>query len=223
MVLTTPGGSRYRRELSDLRQQLLEMGGSAEECLSAAIDVLMEGEAERLERARALEAEINDAEKAIDERCMRLLAVHQPAASELRFVAMAMKLATDLERIGDLAMNIARRARLADGQGPYRVPAEVPRMTRVVREMIGSALDAFVELSAERANAVLVRDDVVDELHWQAYRGLEERVQRAPESAPWAMRMVLVIKDLERAADHATNIAEGVIYMVRGRDVRHGE
>ena len=150
MVLTTPGGSRYRRELSDLRQQLLEMGGSAEECLSAAIDVLMEGEAARLERAQALEVEINDAEKAIDERCMRLLAVHQPAASELRFVAMAMKLATDLERIGDLAMNIARRARLADGQGPYRVPAEVPRMTRVVREMIGSALDAFVELSAER-------------------------------------------------------------------------
>lgn len=214
-------GSNYRQELVDLRQLLLEMGGLAEECLAAAMDALASPAPEVIARCKSLERETNQLEKTIDERCMRVLAVHQPAASELRFVAMAMKIVTDLERVADLAANVANRAQRVVGLDSMPLPPEIPRLSRAVREMVSAALDAFVERSAEQAVAVLGRDPEVDRLHWTAFERLRELMESDPREVARCMRLIHVIRDLERAGDHAKNIAEGVIFMVRGRDVRH--
>lgn len=218
MALSATTPSRYRRELIEIRQLLLEMGGLAEEGLGTAVDALLEREDVPRERADAMEDEINRLEHRIDEQCLMVLALHQPVASELRFVAMAMKITTDLERIGDLAKNLARRSQHLLAHEEFALPGEIPRMSRAVREMIAGALDAFVERDVERAEAVIERDDEVDDLHWQLYRRLSAEMESGATPVPVGLRLVNVVKDLERAADHATNIAEGVVYLVRGRE-----
>jgi len=221
VVLSVTTSAPYSQELVDLRQLLLEMGGLAEECLAASISALVDRDAGEVRRSAELETEINRFEKEIDERCIKILALHQPAASELRFVAMAMKIANDLERIGDLATNVAHRAESLMADVESVVPTEFVRMSRAVRAMITAALDAFVERSVDRARVVLQQDDEVDELHWQLYGRYEAMMRRDPNYVRRGIKMIHVIRDLERAADHATNIAEGVIYMVNGRDIRH--
>lgn len=218
MALSASTTSRYRRELIEIRQLLLEMGGLAEEGLGAAVDALLEREDLPRGRADALEAEINALEHRIDERCLMVLALHQPVASELRFVAMAMKITTDLERIGDLAKNLARRSRDLLQHEAFPLPGEIPRMSRAVREMIAGALDAFVERDVERAELVIERDDEVDALHWQLYRRVIEAMDAGRVPVAVGLGLAHVVKDLERAADHASNIAEGVVYLVRGRE-----
>jgi phosphate transport system protein len=222
MVLSAnTASSGYRQELVDLRQLLLEMGGVTEECLATSIEALLAPEQPLIERCKQLERETNALEKSIDERCMRILAVHQPAASELRFVAMAMKIVTDLERIADLSSNIAGRARHLLGRDGFLLPPELVRMSRAVRDMIALALDAFVERSVDRANEVLQRDDEVDRLQKEAFERIGRQMEASPEAVADGIRMIHCARDLERAGDHATNIAEGVIFMIRGRDVRH--
>jgi phosphate transport system protein len=217
MVLTAHTGSHYRQALTELRQVLLEMGGCAEECIQTATDVLVLRDTAQRARCDELEREIDQLEIEVDERCMKLLALHQPAASELRFVAMAMKIATDLERIGDLASNVAERASELAGDESFVVPAELTPMSEAVRRMITGALDSFVQRNTDLARDVLVQDDEVDELHWGVYRAIEAELERGAGGAANRMKLLHIIRDLERAADHATNIAEGVIYMVEGR------
>lgn len=222
MVMSSQSGATgYRQELVDLRQVLLEMGGVTEECLATAIEALLNPDHAVIERCKALERETNGLEKSIDERCMRILAVHQPAASELRFVAMALKIVTDLERIADLSSNVAGRARGLLGRDGALLPPELARMTRAVREMTALALDAFVERSVERAQSVLQRDDEVDRLQKEAFARIAQQIEAGQLGADDGIRAVHCVRDLERAGDHATNIAEGVIFMVHGRDVRH--
>lgn len=221
MVLSAQIGSRYRQELSAVHQLLLEMGGLAEECLGVATEAVAAQERAPALRVKQLEDRINQLEMDIDERCVKILALHQPAASELRFVAMAMKIVRDLERIGDLAFNTARRS-VDLATYAIAVPPEFADMALAVRQMTTQALDAFVDRNCDTAQAVLVRDDVVDALYDTISEGLERQLVRGGVDVPGVLRLLHVVRDMERAADHATNIAEGVIYIVRGRDVRHG-
>ncbi len=221
MVIAAHIAPGYRQELVDLRQLLLEMGGLAEECLATSFEALQAPELSIIERCKALERETNALEKNIDERCMRILAVHQPAASELRFVAMAMKIVTDLERVADLASNVAYRSRRMLGAELPPLPTELVRMSPAVREMVALALDAFVERSVDRAQQVLTRDDEVDRLQQDVFARLTAMMTSDPGLVEHGLRLVHCARDLERAGDHATNIAEGVVFMVRGRDIRH--
>jgi phosphate transport system protein len=217
MVLSAPTHSRYRQDLVDLQQLLLEMGGLAEELLGAATEALIQRDRDALEPTEELERQINELDREIYERCLKILALHQPAASELRFVTMAMKIIRDIERIGDLASNVAKRSRVLLEGREFQIPADLPRMSRAVRQMITQALDAFVERSVEQATAVLQADDEVDALNWKLFARLEADLQTSPELVGRGLKLVLIVKDLERAADHATNIARGVIFLVHGR------
>jgi phosphate transport system protein len=216
MVLSVPTQSRYRQELVDLRHMLLEMGGLAEDLLGCATEALIQRDPEQLRRAESLEQHINDLERQIDERCVKILALHHPAASELRFVTMAMKIIRDIERIGDLASNVAKRSAVLLQGKEIQAPADLPRMSRAVRQMITRALDAFVDRSVTDAEAVLQADDEVDTLHWRLYERFAQMMKEDPGLVERGLKMVLIVKDLERAADHATNIARGVIFLVHG-------
>lgn len=207
----------------DLRQALLEMGGLAEEALCVAVEALLDGEQMGAQRSSELDAEINRLEKAVDERCHKVLALHQPAASDLRFVTQALKFSTDLERVGDLASNVSRYAlRLAAEEEPTTV-AEMSDLASKVRQMLSSALDAFVDRDVDLAWEVLRRDDEVDALHWQMRAQLQTGMEQGRVPVARGLTLASIIKDLERIGDHATNIAEGVIFLVRGQDVRHAE
>lgn len=217
MVLTANTFSRYRQDLVEVQQMLLEMGGLSEELLGAATEALLQRDREALAPAEELEAQINQLERAIDDRCLKILALHQPAASELRFVTMAMKIIRDIERIGDLASNVVKRSRLLLDGPEFQIPPDLPRMSRAVREMITSALDAFVERDVDAAAAVLAADDTVDDLNWRLFRRVETELEDGASSVSTGVKLILIVKDLERAADHATNIARGVIFLVHGR------
>lgn len=220
MALNAQSGSRFRNEMVDLRQSVLEMGGLAEEALSAAIDALLEGDRLQAERGRDLDEEIDRLERVIDERCLKILALHQPAASELRFVTMAMRLATDLERVGGLARNLAKRAAALSVDEAPTSYAEIPKLTGRVRQMMSSALDAFVDRDVDLAWDVLRRDDEVDAMHRDIQGELQRLMEQERIAISQGLVLLFVVKDLERIADHATSIAEGVIFMVRGRDAR---
>lgn len=221
MAISVHSGSRYRDGMLDLRQSVLEMGGLAEEALATALEALHFADESLAESSRMLDGEIDRLEKQVGEACVRMLALHQPAASDLRFVTMALRIATDLERVGDLATNVARRAQLLSRVERTASVPELPVMGQRVRQMVASALDAFVERDVDLAWDVLRRDDEVDRLHWELLGLLEQTMQRDSELVPSALKLLFIVKDLERVADHATSIAEGVIFLVHGRDVRH--
>ena len=213
--------ARYEHEMAALRGLLLRMGGTVEEMLGLVIEALQVYDPDMAARVRAMDAEVDRLEKEIDEHCLRILALHQPAAEDLRFVTMSMKLVTDLERMGDLVGNIAERIiALAGGERP-RGAIDLPRMGGLVRDMVRQALDAFVAGDVERARKVLAADEHVDELNWQIHHALVARMTEATETAARGVHLLLLTRHLERVGDHATNIAEEVIFLVHGRDVRH--
>lgn len=211
----------YRTEMQELLQALLEMGGLAEEALAMTTRSLFDGEVVRKEQAQTLDAEINRLEKMIDERCHKVLALHNPAASDLRFVTQALRFTGELERVGDLAANIVCRAEQLRRDGRQRNWAGLSDLSAKVKLVLSGALDSFVNRDAELAREVLRLDDAVDQHYQRMYRELEEALACGQISAPSGLALVLIIKDFERLADHATNIAEGVIFFVLGRDVRH--
>jgi phosphate transport system protein len=165
---------------------------------------------------------VNLLEVEIDEMCLHMLALRQPAASDLRFITFALKIVTDLERIGDLAVNIAEQAADLNAQPPEPQPwVDIPKMAQIAQEMLEDVLDAFVAGDAEKARAVLARDDAVDELYHRVYRELIDSLGTEPHRSARTASILFVAKHLERIADHATNIAEMVIFHIEGRDVRH--
>ncbi len=213
--------ARYEHEMADLRRSLLRMGGTVEEMLGIVIAALQGYDPDMARRVRDMDAEVDALEKEIDEHCLRILALHQPAAEDLRFVTTSMKLVTDLERMGDLVGNIGERIiSLAGGERP-RAAVDLPHMAGLVREMVRQALDAFVEGDVALARKVLAADETVDDLHWQIHHALVARMTEATETAARGIQLLLLTKHLERVGDHATNIAEEVIFLVRGHDVRH--
>jgi phosphate transport system protein len=212
---------QYEVELSELRQRILEMGGLVEKQIADAVRALTTRDRELADATIRRDHAVNRLDVEIDELCIRVLALRQPAARDLRFITTALKITTDLERIGDRAASISERAiELADEPAlkPY---IDVPRMAEISSSMLHQSLDAFVREDTELALDVCRRDDEVDKLNSQIFRELLSFMIEEPRSITRAMRVLFVSKYLERIADHATNIAEMVIFMVKGKSIRH--
>ena len=211
----------YEAELSSLREQLLEMGGLVEAAIAASVRAVVERDAALAEQVRVKDRQINRMEVAVDQACRRILALRQPAASDLRFITTALKIVTDLERMGDLAVNIAERA--ADlAQAPALGPLhDLVKLAELSQGQLKQALDAFVTADTAAAEAVLRGDDHLDALYLKIFNDLLAQMMEDPRSIRRATSILFVAKHLERFGDHATNLAEMVIFMVRGTDVRH--
>ena len=214
--------SNFQRGLDDLKTSLIEMSRKAETAVELAVDGYRARDRKKCQEVFQLEHLINQDERAIDESAIDLLAMQQPVAVDLRFITACMKINADLERVGDQAVNIAQRA-LNDLSLPVvQLPIDMERIANTVAGMIRRALDAFVGGNAELADAVLGMDDVVDRLNADCYSTMVRKMKESPELAEQALNALLVSRNLERVADHATNISEDVIFWVRGIDVRHG-
>jgi phosphate transport system protein len=197
------------------------MGGLVEERVHRAVQALMHRNEEEAQRVIATDKEINDLQMDVDNRCLRLLATQTPLAVDLRLITSAMKINADLERIGDQAVNIAESVLVLIPQPPLKPLIDVPRMAAIAEKMIRDALDAFVKKDAEQARDVLRRDDEVDELKDQVFRELLTYMMADPGTIQRALSLILISRNLERIADHATNIAEDVIFITEAKDVRH--
>ncbi len=210
----------YDEALNSLKQQILLMGSKVEVMVSDCVRALKEKDTKLAERIMETDRAVNALEVAIDEQCIELLARYQPAASDLRFITRGLKIVTDLERIGDLAVNFAQRVKELVEQGAP--PVDVTKMAEIVQKMLKDSFNAFVEGNAEKADGVFKHDDAVDEMTKKFVNELIERTASEPGLIKTAFPTTSIIRYLERIADHATNIAELAIFMIRGRDVRHG-
>jgi phosphate transport system protein len=208
-------------ELKLLKEKLLEMAARAEEQIALAVRALKDRDRTMACQVLDREGAINLLDIEVDEMCLRLLALRQPLAADLRFITSAMKISSDLERIGDLAVNIAERT-LDLLKSPQLKPLiDIPRMAQVSQEMVRDALRAFVEGDDKLAKDVCERDDKVDKLNDQVFRELLTYMMQDAGTISRAVDLILVGRHLERIADHATNIGEDVIYMVRGKTIKH--
>jgi phosphate transport system protein len=211
----------FHEELEALKQTLLAMGGLVEDQIRHAMQALVDRDdalaSEVIERDR----QVNAYDVEVDAQCVELLALHQPAAGDLRFITTAMKIVTDLERIGDQAVNIAQRVIELNQEAQLKPYIDLPRMAERAQAMVKESLDAFVARDTELARRVRAEDDEVDALKEQIFRELLTFMMEDPRSIPRAIRLILISRCMERVADHATNIAEMVIYLVEGKMVRH--
>jgi phosphate transport system protein len=211
----------YESQLGKLRSYVLEMGGLVEDQIAQAIRALLERD-QRLARATIQrDHTVNRLDVEIDDLSLKLLALHQPAARDLRLITTALKITTDLERIGDLATHIAERAIELAAEPPLKPYVDIPAMASLASSMVHRSLDAFVRDDVDLALEVCASDDTIDTLHAQVVRDLLVIMGRDPASISRTMRLLFVSKYLERVGDHATNIAEMVIFMVKGRSIRH--
>ncbi|HXK11177.1 MAG TPA: phosphate signaling complex protein PhoU [Vicinamibacteria bacterium] len=211
----------FEAELQALRNQLLHMGGLVEERVHRSIQALVHRREEEAHRIIASDKEINDLQMEIDDRCLKLLATQTPLAVDLRLITSAMKINADLERVGDQAVNIAESVLVLIPQPPLKPLIDIPRMATIAEKMIRDALDAFVKKDPELARDVLRRDDEVDDLKDQVFRELLTYMMADPGTIQRALSLILISRNLERIADHATNIAEDVIFIAEAKDVRH--
>jgi phosphate transport system protein len=211
----------FQEELEALQGRLLEMGGLAEERVSAAVQSLVSRNTAAIERVLYGDEPINALHVEIDNRCFKLLALHQPMATDLRAIVATVKINTDLERVGDLAVNIAEAAKRYATHPPVKKLIDIPQMGDIAQEMLHDALDAFVRRDTALAQRVLNEDDRLDSLKTQIFRELLEYMLKDPGTVEPALDLILVSRHLERIGDHATNIAEDVIFMVSALDVRH--
>jgi len=214
---------QYEEELRGLRTGLIKMGGLVESQIAEAIEALIERDTARARATIARDAEVNRMDVENDELAIRLLALHQPAASDLRFITTSLKITTDLERIGDNAVNICERVLELNEEPQLKPYIDIPRMATITQSMVKDSVDAFMRDDTELATEVIDRDDEVDGLNYQIYRELLSYMVEDPSMIARATRVLFVSKNLERVADHATNIAEMVVYMVKGRTIRHTE
>jgi phosphate transport system protein len=211
----------YESQLGKLRSYVLEMGGLVEDQIAQAVRALLERD-QRLARATIQrDHTVNRLDVEIDDLSLKLLALHQPAARDLRLITTALKITTDLERIGDLATHIAERAIELAAEPPLKPYVDIPAMASLASSMVHRSLDAFVRDDVDLALEVCASDDTIDTLHAQVVRDLLVIMGRDPASISRTMRLLFVSKYLERVGDHATNIAEMVIFMVKGRSIRH--
>jgi phosphate transport system protein len=211
----------FSLELEELNQKLLEMAGMVESAIHRAIRSLVEQDRELAQQVIRDEPLINRMEMEIDGLVTRLLALRQPVARDLRFLTAALKINTDLERIGDLANHIAERSLSLMHHPLVRPMTDIPKMATLVQSMLLKCLEAFVKGDADLARSVLLADDEVDRLRDGVYNELVETMQRDPGLVPAAIDIIFVARNLERIGDHTTNIAEDVVFLIQGVDVRH--
>jgi len=211
----------YDAELRRLHDQLLIMGARVEEMIANSMRALVERDTDLAQHTIELDHQINRLEVEIDELCLRILARRQPVASDLRLITLALKLVTDLERIGDLGVNMCERVIELNMEPPLKQYVDLPRMAHTAQGMVRDALDAFVHADVDRSRDVVERDRVVDAYYGQIFRELLTYMMEDPRNIYRAIRLQAIAKYLERIGDHATNLAEMVIFMVLGKDVRH--
>jgi phosphate transport system protein len=211
----------FREELEQLKARLLEMGGLAEEEVRLAVRGLVERDNTNIDQVILGDGPLNSLHIEIDNRCFMLLALHQPVAADLRTIVSAVKINTDLERVGDLAVNIAEAARRYAMHPPVKRLIDIPQMARIAQSMLRDALDSFVRQDTDLAERVLNEDDKLDALKDQIFRELLTYMLQDPSTIEPALDLILISRHLERIGDHATNVAEDVIFIVSAKDVRH--
>lgn len=212
---------QYEEELRQIKEKVLRLGGIVEEQIARSIKALVNRDTALARAAIEDDHIVNGLEVEIDELCLKVLALRQPAASDLRLITTAIKIITDLERIGDMAVNVCERVLELNEEPPLKPYIDIPRMAEAAQKMLKEALDAFVNGDTTLATKVLSEDDFVDELNRQIFRELLSFMLENPPTITRAMKVLFISKYLERIADHATNIAEMVVFMVKGKVIRH--
>ena len=210
-----------QRELDNLKKNILSLGAMVEERVRMAINAFEARDGELARKIVELDREVNQAEVEVEEECLKILALHQPVAVDLRFIEAVIKINNDLERIGDEAVNIAERVANISKRPPVSVPFEYSTMAEKTEAMLKNSLDALVNLDADLAYGVCLRDDEVDKINQDIYDKIKEVIKKQPDRVGYLINLLLIARHLERIADHATNIAEEVIYMVEGVIPRH--
>jgi phosphate transport system protein len=211
----------FHDELDALKQTLLAMGGLVEDQIRRAVGALLERNSPAAQEVTERDAQVNAYDVEIDEKCVELLALHQPTAGDLRFITTTLKIVTDLERIGDQAVNIAQRVIELNREPQLKPYIDLPRMAERAQRMVKESLDAFVSRDTTLARQVCGEDGAVDDLNHQIFRELLTFMMEDPKTISRALHLILVARFLERVADHATNIAEMVVFMVESKMVRH--
>lgn len=211
----------FDEELQNLREQLLRMASLVEEAIAKAIQSLVDRDGELAQEVIDHDEEIDALEMAIDDLCLRLFALRQPMASDLRFITGAIKINNDLERVGDHAVNIAQRALQLVQEPPLQPLVDIPRMAQLAQSMVKDSLDAFVDGDAAKARSVCPRDDEVDQLEDHLIRVLLTYMMSDPRTISRALDLIIIAKNLERIADLSTNIAEDVIFIVQAKSIKH--
>jgi phosphate transport system protein len=207
--------------LDELKERLLVMAGLVEQAIQRATEAYSSRDEGLCELVLMSEPAINRMEREIDQLALDLLAMEQPMAVDLRFILAVIRINADLERVGDQAVNIAGRVQDLGHQANVDMPVDIPKLAQLAGAMVRKALQAFIEGDAEMAQSVLLLDDQVDDMNRDAFRSLGNLIKEKPELAPQALNALIISRNLERVGDHATNIAEDVIFWVRGADVRH--
>jgi len=215
------GHRHFHEELNDVKSRLLTMSGEAESALGLAVEALLERDLEKARQVIAGDRVINSMEVELEEQCIALLALQQPMARDLRMLISALRIANDLERVGDHAVNIAQSADRLAQSPPIAPEPEIVEMARQARRMLADALEAFIRGDAEAGREICRRDDKVDALHSSVFRILLTHMMEDPHMIGTGMELFLVSRNLERVADLATNIAEEVVFLVEGKSIKH--
>ena len=211
-----------QREIDRIKRSLLSLCAMVEDQVQLAVSAFLERDEDLAKTVERRDAQIDEREVEVEEECLKTLALHQPVAIDLRFVVAALKIDNDLERIGDLAVNIARKAAAFANEAPLDVPFDIASMSEKTQAMLRDALDALVNLDEGLARNVCARDDEIDLIKHDFRVRIEEMIRRDPAKTASLLRLLAVTRNLERIADCATNIAEDVIYMIEGKIIRHG-
>ncbi|MDE3163206.1 MAG: phosphate signaling complex protein PhoU [Acidobacteriota bacterium] len=212
---------RFQQSLDELKEKLLVMAGLAEQAIQRAIEAYRVRDLSICDLVSRSENAINRMEREIDQAALDMLAMEQPMAIDLRFILSVIKINADLERVGDAAKGISDRVRNMEQMPTAELPVDIPRMAKLAAEMVRKSLQSFIEGDPEVAKAVLTMDDAVDSINRAAYKALTAVMEEQSHLAPQALNALMICRALERVADHATNIAEDVIFWVQGADVRH--
>ncbi|MGI9044623.1 MAG: phosphate signaling complex protein PhoU [Gemmatimonadaceae bacterium] len=220
--MQNPGPRHFHEQLAELKRKLLEMSGNAERLVELSIDALLEGDRAMAEEVIAGDKALNTLEIEVEQLAVSLLALQQPMARDLRFLVATIKASSDLERVGDHAVNIAESAiRIADHGGKVAATPELEDMARRARQMLSNALDAFTRNDGALGREVCKADDAVDSLHESVFRILLTHMMEDARTIGNSLEMLLVSRNLERVADLATNIAEDAVYVAEGRQIKH--
>ena len=214
-------GRQKEQDIEALKERVLKMGGFVEESIRKSVKALVERDRNLAIEVIDGDAIVNNFDVEIEEECIRFLAIWQPTGSNLRFITTAIKIITDLERMGDLAVDICERTMELNDEPPLKPYIDIPRMAEAAQKMLKDSLDAFVVRDSELALSVCAADDFVDNLNHQIFNELLVYMLKDPKNISRAVRLTYITKYLERIADHATNIAEMVVYMVKGKVIRH--
>ena len=212
---------QFEEDLGGLKQQLLKMAAKAETMIHLSMQALVQRDLSLAAELAELEEDVNRLQLDVDDRCFKLLALRQPMAHDLRFIIAAGKISSDLERIGDLTINIHENTKVLIQFPELKPLIDIPKMADTSRQMVRDSLDAFVEEDAAKARNTVMRDDEVDALKNQVFREVLTYMISDPQTIQVGMQLILVSRHLERIADHATNIAEDVVYLVEAKDIRH--